>query len=81
MELQQNWGEDRVCYHTLITVSGLSLLAGTSHLSVDLFLIAADGRSHLHIDRLAKAISYYLFNINSLLILFHSRVVLFCITP
>jgi hypothetical protein len=50
VELRQNWGEDRVYYHDADNRLRSLPTSWTSLVSVDPFLIAAEGRSHLHID-------------------------------
>ena len=50
VELRQNWGEDRVYYHDADNRLRSLPTSWTSLVSVDPFLIAADGRSPLHID-------------------------------
>ena len=50
MELRKNWGEDRVYYHDADNRLRSLPTSWTSLVSVDPFLIAAEGRSRLHID-------------------------------
>ena len=50
MELRQNWGEDRVYYHDADNRLRSLPTSWTSLASVNPFLIAAEGRSRLHID-------------------------------
>ena len=50
VELRNNWGEDRVYYHDTDNHLRSLPTSWTSLASADPFLIAADGRSHLHIE-------------------------------
>ena len=50
VELRQNWGEDRVYYHDAENRLRSLPTRWTSLAPVDPFLIAAAGRSPLHID-------------------------------
>ena len=50
VELRQNWGEDRVYYHDADNRLRSLPTSWTSLASVNPFLIAAEGRSRLHID-------------------------------
>ena len=50
MELRQNWGEDRVYYQGADNRLRSLPTSWTSLATIDPFVIAADGRSQLHID-------------------------------
>ena len=50
VELRQNWGEDRVYYHDADNRLRSLPTSWTSLAPIDPFLVAACGRSHLHID-------------------------------